>query len=87
MLGAEMPPHKSSCLCTSAASIVILRRRNEPNPMGARKYILGEIGDSGMTNNSKFIWGRFEAISITILGGRGHLSCEAVSTKKGQYRT
>lgn len=55
--------------------------------MGARKYILGEIGDSGMTNNSKFIWGRFEAISITILGGRGHLSCEAVSTKKGQYRT
>ena len=55
MLGGEMPPHKSSCLCTSAASIVILGRRYEPNPMGDCKYIPREIGDSGMTDSSKFI--------------------------------
>jgi len=55
MLGGEMLPHKSSCLCTSAASIVILRRRYEPNPMGACKYIPREIGDSGMTNSSEFL--------------------------------
>ena len=64
MFGDEMPPHKSSCLCTSAASIVILRRRYEPNPMGACKCIAREIGDSGMTNSSKFI-SRFAVYEVS----------------------